>query len=145
MGRGGPVGKSRFVEPCPGVPGCVQYYYSRATGCSYDYDTRGWTVEPGYQALLLDHFRSRQYRPVMRFLLSLENRGTFSWPHPPGEVVTALAEAGLRIEFLHEFPFSIEKFFPFMEEREDGLLYLTKYDGSIPLMYSVKARKPASG
>ncbi|MDO8615960.1 MAG: methyltransferase domain-containing protein [Dehalococcoidia bacterium] len=72
----------------------------------------------------------------------LENRVTYSWPHPPGEVVTTLAEAGLRIEFLHEFPFSIERFFPFMEERADGMLHLTKYDGSIPLMYSVKATKP---
>ena len=75
----------------------------------------------------------------------LQNKLTYSWPHPPSEVVTSLIQAGLRIELLHEFPFSIEKFFPnseLMEERADGLFYLTKYDGSIPLMYSVKARKP---
>jgi hypothetical protein len=80
-------GRAAYEEPCPGVPGCTLYYYSRATGCSYDYDTRGWTVEPGYTALLFDHFDSPQYPAVMRFLLSLEDQGTFPdlwgyWPPP---------------------------------------------------------------
>ncbi|MBI5710057.1 MAG: hypothetical protein HZC42_07105 [Candidatus Eisenbacteria bacterium] len=100
-GRVDPDGKSRYEEPCPGVPGCMLYYYSRASGCSYDYDTRGWTVEPGYQALLFDHFRSRQYRPVMRFLLALENRGTFPdlygyWPPPDDpEYVWTIADTSV--------------------------------------------------
>lgn len=80
-------GRSRYEAPCPGVPGCFEYYDSRRTGCSYDYDTRGWTVEPGYQLLLFDHTRSTAYRPVMKFLLSLEANGTFPdlydyWPPP---------------------------------------------------------------
>lgn len=71
----------------------------------------------------------------------LQNRVTYSWAHPLGEVVTALAEAGLRIEFLHEFPFTIEQFFPFMAPAGDGLYRLTKHDGAIPLLYSIKATK----
>ena len=73
----------------------------------------------------------------------LQNRATYSWPHPPSEVVTTLADAGLRIEFLHEFPYSIEKFFPSMEKRPDGQYQLTRHSESIPIMYSIMATKPA--
>jgi len=72
----------------------------------------------------------------------LANRLTYSWPHPVGEVVTALIDAGLRIEFLHEFPFTIEQIFPFMERAPDGYWRLTQGDGSVPLLYSIKATKP---
>ena len=36
----------------------------------------------------------------------LENDVTYEWPHPTSEVLTALIDAGLRIEFFHEFPFT---------------------------------------
>ena len=85
--RIGPDGASRYTEPCNDYPGCVAAYYSRATGCDYDYDTRGWTVEPGYQVLLFDHLRSPAFTRVFRFLHSLEHGGTFPdlyayWPPP---------------------------------------------------------------
>jgi hypothetical protein len=84
-GRIGPDGRSIYEQPCDAYPGCTEAYYSRATGCGYDYDTRGWTVEPGYQTLLFDHLHSPQLRPVFRFLRSLEKGGTFPdlygyWP-----------------------------------------------------------------
>jgi hypothetical protein len=86
-GRIAPDGRSVYEEPCPGVPGCTQYFYSRATGCDYDYDTRAWTVEPAYQVLALDHAGATEAPTVMRFLLSLERGGTFAdlygyWPPP---------------------------------------------------------------
>jgi ubiquinone/menaquinone biosynthesis C-methylase UbiE len=71
------------------------------------------------------------------------NRLNYSWPHPTSNVITSLIEAGLRIEFFHEFPFSTEHWFPFMEERGERGWRLTKHDGCVPLMYSVKATKPA--
>ena len=45
-----------------------------------------------------------------------------SWDHSLGEIVTALIDAGLRIDFLHEFPFTHGLSFPFLEQCEDGLL-----------------------
>jgi len=71
----------------------------------------------------------------------LENRRTYSWPHPISEVVTSLIDAGLRVEFLHEFPFTIEEIFPFMEGDREGLWRLTKHHGSVPLLYSIRATK----
>ncbi len=73
----------------------------------------------------------------------LEHRATYSWPHPTSEVVTALIDAGLRIEFLHEFPFTVEPWWsPHMEEVADQTYRLIEHDGSLPLMYSIKATKP---
>jgi SAM-dependent methyltransferase len=66
----------------------------------------------------------------------------YSWPHSLGDVVTSLAEAGLRIEFLHEHPF-VEWPVPFGEEREPGFWYLRRdQEGEIPLSFSLKASKP---
>jgi hypothetical protein len=58
-------------------------------------------------------------------------------------VVTSLAAAGLRIEFLHEHPF-LEWPLPFAEEREPGFWYLRDdQEGEIPLSFSLKASKPS--
>ena len=86
-GRVAPDGRSVYEEPCPTGPPCTAYYYSRATGCSFDYDTRGWTVEPAYLFLALEHAGSPEAPVVMGFLRSLENGGTFPdlygyWPPP---------------------------------------------------------------
>jgi len=85
--RIGGSGASVYESPCPGDPASACRYWSRATGCGFDYDTRGWTVEPGYQVLLFDHQRSPKLAGVLAFLLSLEHRGTFPdlygyWPPP---------------------------------------------------------------
>ena len=86
-GRIAPDGRAIYQEPCPGVPDCTLYYYSRATGCAYDHDSRGWTVEPAYCGLLFDRMGSPKYQPVMTFLDSLEDGGTLPdlygyWPPP---------------------------------------------------------------
>jgi SAM-dependent methyltransferase len=73
---------------------------------------------------------------------NLTNRTTFSWQHPMGEVVTALIQAGLRIEFVHEFPYSVERWFPPMEFRDDGYWHMPDDFPSIPLLYSIRAIKP---
>ncbi len=80
-------GVTRYQESCNDFPGCVVYYYSIATGCTIDYDTRAFTNELGYSALLFDHFHSPRYVPVMRFLHGLESGGTWAdkwdfWPTP---------------------------------------------------------------
>lgn len=73
---------------------------------------------------------------------TLTNRTTYSWPHPVSEVATALIDAGLRIEFIHEFPYSIERWFPFMELGGDGYYHMPAGIPLIPLLYSIRANKP---
>ncbi len=76
--RIGADGRARYEERCPDARGGWCYYFSRKSGCAFDYDTRGWTVEPAYCVLLFDREGSPRYSPTLRFLLSLERGGTFS-------------------------------------------------------------------
>jgi SAM-dependent methyltransferase len=65
------------------------------------------------------------------------------WDHSLGEIVSALVDAGLRLEFLHELDF-VEWPMDFLVEGEDGRWRLppgTK--GELPLFFSLRATKPA--
>ena len=66
---------------------------------------------------------------------------TYEWPHPMGEIVTAIAEAGLRIELLHEQPF-LSWPRSILVKGDDGEWHLPEgFLGELPLMFSLKARK----
>ena len=84
-----PNGQAIYEQPCPDYPGCMEYFYSRATGCDYDLDSRGWTVEPAYCGLLFDRQGSAKYPLVMGFLDSLETGGTvadlYGYRPPPSD------------------------------------------------------------
>jgi SAM-dependent methyltransferase len=76
-----------------------------------------------------------------------DNQGSASvsyvWDFSMGDVINSLIEAGLLIEFLHEFPFAARAKFPFMEQGEDGWWRLPEpYHGTIPFLFSLQARKP---
>jgi SAM-dependent methyltransferase len=66
---------------------------------------------------------------------------SYEWLHSLADIVNALVEAGLRIEFLHEFPFSTSGDLPFLVKAKDGLWYHKNKDIKIPLMFSIKAAK----
>ncbi len=66
----------------------------------------------------------------------------FGWDHSLGEIVTALIDAGLRLEFLHEFDF-VSWPVGFLIEGADGRWRLPEgSNGSLPLFFSLKATKP---
>ena len=69
---------------------------------------------------------------------------TYEWLHSLADVVNALIDAGLRIEFLHEFPFSIYGDCPWLVQGDDGLWYHKDKDIKIPMTFSIKARKQAN-
>jgi SAM-dependent methyltransferase len=67
----------------------------------------------------------------------------YYWQHSMGEIVTSLAVAGLRIDYLHEFPWIAWKMFPYLVETEPRTWRLAEPDdGRLPLMFSLKATKP---
>ena len=68
----------------------------------------------------------------------------YAWQHSMGEIITSLAAAGLRIEYLHEHPWVPWKMFPFMVETEpsSGVWRLPEPDDArLPLLYSLKATR----
>jgi len=67
---------------------------------------------------------------------------SYEWPHSLGEIITTLATAGLRIEYLHEFPFSGYQSHPFLTRGQDGLWRYEEGQASLPLSFSIRAVKP---
>ena len=65
---------------------------------------------------------------------------SYEWSHTLGEIVTALATAGLRIVFLHEFPFGDYAAMDTMRRGSDGYYRLAD-EKRIPHMYSLKAAR----
>ena len=68
------------------------------------------------------------------------------WDHGLGEIVTALIDAGLRIESLEEHPY-LDWAADFLVESEpgSGRYVLPPGAGELPLMFSLRATKPVSG
>ncbi len=68
---------------------------------------------------------------------------SYIWDHSLGSVINALLEAGLQLEFVHEFPFAARAKFPFMEQGPDGWWRLPPdRHGTIPFLFSLRAHKP---
>jgi SAM-dependent methyltransferase len=74
----------------------------------------------------------------------LVNAMTYEWPHGLGEVLSALAGTGLRIEFLHEFDEISHLRWPFLEEQPGRRRVYRLPAGmpSLPLEYSILTRAP---
>ena len=66
---------------------------------------------------------------------------TYDWTWPLGEILTSLIEAGLKIEFLHEYDKLFYKGLPNMVQDEEGWWYLPKYKGMLPLTFTLRAKK----
>lgn len=66
---------------------------------------------------------------------------SYEWQHTFSEIVGSLADAGLRIEKLEEYPVIAWKALEFLEQGEDGLWRMPEGAGDIPLMFSITARK----
>jgi SAM-dependent methyltransferase len=78
------------------------------------------------------------------YAVSTDHTGIeYYWPHSMGDIVNSLLAVGLRLEFLHEHPFSVDgSMFAGMVKGEDGYYRLTGQNVELPLMFSIKAWKP---
>ncbi len=63
------------------------------------------------------------------------------WSHSMGDIINSVIAAGLRIEYLHEFPDSMYKQQSFLTKHDDGRWRYDAAPNSIPLMFSLKATK----
>ncbi len=65
----------------------------------------------------------------------------YAWNHPLGEIIDALIDNGLQIQFLHEFPYCYHNYFTFMERDAEGWWRLPGPQ-HMPLMFSLRATRP---
>jgi SAM-dependent methyltransferase len=63
------------------------------------------------------------------------------WHHTLGDIVTELIRAGLRLEYLHEWPHCVCPYLPGMKEGPDGGWYDAERPNRFPLMFSLRAWK----
>ncbi|MFX1409554.1 MAG: class I SAM-dependent methyltransferase [Promethearchaeota archaeon] len=75
------------------------------------------------------------------FNAKLKHKTNFQWDHTMGDILNALLNANLEIEFLHEFPFTFHNIHPDLKRREDGYWEFQSLKFSVPMMFSIKANK----
>lgn len=115
-------------------------------------------LKPGGQ------FYMAEFHPVQQLLEGysyfnrgepdIEQEGTYSenggdelhtlvcWSHSLSDVMNALLQAGLVLEFIHEFDFSPYDCFDGLEAQGDGRFVLKHQGHNAPLVFSLSARKP---
>ena len=71
----------------------------------------------------------------------IEPKKEYEWAHSIADVINSLIEAGLRIEFLNEYPFTVWEQFSFTERGSDGFYRLKNQKAEIPLLFTLKAVK----
>ena len=134
---------AHFVQP-GGI-----FYISEAHPVFQAFENEG--VEPGELRLAYPYWEHRE--PLV-----FEVQGSYAdptadvgdqrehgWDHGLGEIVTALIEAGLRLEWLRESP-ELDWATDFLVETEPGsgrYRLPPEAKGELPLMFSLRARKPA--
>lgn len=64
-----------------------------------------------------------------------------TWAHPLSSVINALVDAGIRIDWVNEFPFSPYNCFDGMVERETDRFYRSHGGNDLPIVYSICGRK----
>ena len=71
-----------------------------------------------------------------------EHTVTFEWNHGFAEILDPLLRRGLRLDFLHEFPYTVEGLpFPFLEVGSDGHQRVKGRPDDFPLSFSLKMTK----
>jgi SAM-dependent methyltransferase len=108
-----------------------------------------WVVDEREPRLVGDYFDvgpQRWDEPGTYADLSAETQHnvTYEWNHGLGDVVRALAGRGLGVELLRERPYTLYPAFPWLEQHDDGTYRPGDGAPRIPLMYSLRARRPAS-
>lgn len=65
---------------------------------------------------------------------------TYEWSYTMSDLINELVREGLKLEFVHEFPFTMYDQFPgFMEKNKKGQYVLRDKKIEIPLLFSLKA------
>lgn len=109
---------------------------ARSLRLAYPYFTRAEPLELEVQGTYADR------------RAEVQQRTEYAWIHDLGEVVTALAEAGLRIDLLHEWPVAPWQQLPFLVRSADGgepgagdWTLPPGSGGELPLSFTLRARR----
>jgi SAM-dependent methyltransferase len=71
----------------------------------------------------------------------MEPHKEYEWKHSVSDIINSLIQAGLKIEFFNEYPFTPMGMFFFTEKDSDGYYRLKNQKAEIPLLFTLKASK----
>lgn len=119
------------------------FYIREAHPVAYIFDDTSGTTAP---KVALPYFRPEQ---PLRFdgggdyadPDARHNLTSYEWPHSMAEIINSLIGAGLRIDFLHEFPYGSYRSHPFLTSDEGGRWRYAERPDSLPLMFSLRATR----
>ena len=133
-----PVPPAQFLWQAVNQAGPVQF---EATPNGAYYVMQIFVAEPYFQSETPIMYRSD--KTYAGGDVTIQNEASAEWAHPLSEIVTAILDAGLTFEFLHEHDRLAWQFLPSLELREDGMWHLPAGRPQIPLALSIKARRHA--
>jgi hypothetical protein len=120
--------------PCPG-PGAERLVEGHPFAQVLD--------EPSGLVVTRDYFDSRPSVEDWDYTYTdgpaLEHVRSVQFQHGVGEIITALVQAGLRIEFLHEFDFDAIGRFDSLRRQADATYRFPPGRPRVPLIFSVRA------
>lgn len=76
---------------------------------------------------------------------ALDHTRQVEFQHGIGEIITSLVDAGLRIEFLHEYDFDAFRRFDALQRQSDGTYRFLPGQARVPMMFSLRASLDAPG
>ncbi len=102
----------------------------------FDYTKKEPTIAYGYQQkeAIYEEYEGT-YANTASKMISKE----YGWNHGLGEIISSLTQAGLTIEYLHEYDESPYDIFPDLIKTKEGM-YVSK-DKLFPLLFAIKAFK----
>lgn len=105
-----------------------------------------WTFDDNFEKIQYSYFHTGEpFEEIVQG--SYANREadfshkSYGWNHTLSDVINALIQQNLRIEFLHEFPLSVYNCFPNLVKGADGWWRLREPRDTLPMTYSLKAGK----
>jgi SAM-dependent methyltransferase len=99
---------------------------------------RDFTIEYDYFHSRLEFDEPGTYADLQA---PTEHNRTEEWQHPIGDVVSAVLDAGLTLELLHEHDYTLFPRWPFLERSGFDTYRLPEGQPRLPLMYSLRARR----
>jgi len=124
----------------PGGTFYIAEFHPIASMFAHESDVTEWRMtEPYFHSSVPKEYKnaSSYADPSVDIKLS-----EFAWYHPLGNIVSALIDAGLDIEFVHEFPHTTYDQFPFLEKHGEWDYRAPEHMAQIPMLFSIRARKP---
>jgi len=110
-----------------------------------EFHTMLWMFDDNFKELKYSYFNKEEIKEEVEGTYADTDaplkQSEYGWNHPLSDVINALVQNRLKIEFVHEFPFSVYNVFSNSVKGEDGWWRIKGMENIIPMMFSIRANK----